>query len=93
MSNYDFTQHYKKKEVVYEVDINECVIRKLKLRTVLPTYMVGVIDKGATSYISFGKKDLIFKTLMDAKMYADQLGNNFEIEVIRDVPDDKDSEE
>lgn len=71
MENFSFVNHYRKHEIVYVFDVTyDNKIKKTKIRTIYPSYMVGNIDKGEALFIGIDKKDLIFTSLKEAQEYV-----------------------
>lgn len=85
----DFTKLYKKKDVVYLVRCIDSVgiqeIKKLKLRTVEPDYMVGSAEKGSAMYIDSEWANNIFLSNKEAKEYLSKISKKTFIEKY-DIP-------
>lgn len=86
----DFTSLYKKGDIIYLVRCIENVgiqeIKKLKLRTIMKTYMVGSEDKGGTIFIGRDMLSNIFSSNKDAKSRLDQITKNIKIKIDEEVP-------
>lgn len=87
MTDCKFTDKYKKGDIIYYANIEESIVRKMKLRTVEDTYMVGVVNKSDCIFIGKDKLNRLYPTMIDAKLYLDSLGKNTKIEIICDIPD------
>lgn len=71
MSEFSFVDHYKRSNVIFIVDKTcDNEVRKVKLRTVMDTYMVGNEDKNNAVFIGMDKKDMIFLSAKEAALHA-----------------------
>jgi hypothetical protein len=84
---YSFKSHFKVGDMIFYANVEESVVRKLRLRTVEDTYMVGVLNKSDTTFIGRDKLPRIYNTFLDAKRYLDTMGKSAKLEIIFDLPD------
>lgn len=85
--NIDFSSLYKKGDTLFYANIEEALIRKIKLRTVDDTYMVGVVNKSDVIFIGKDKINRLFTSMLDANLYLDSLGKNAKLDIEYDIPD------
>ena len=87
MEEYLFTKHYKAKDKIFYADIEESLVRKLTIRTVEDTYMVGIVGESDVVLIGRDKIARLHKSVLDTKRYLESLGKKANIEVIRNKPE------
>lgn len=86
----DYTSKYKKNDIVFlsryieRVGIQE--VCKLKLRTVMSEYMVGIIDKSNVLLIGKDMSDKIFLSQKDAKKHLDSIAKKPRKFINNDIP-------
>lgn len=88
--DYDFTEHYKKGDVIFHVRCIEKLgiqeVNKLTLGTVNKSYIIGYKEKSDTSLIGVDQKDYIFLVKKDADNKLKEISTNMKPVKKADIP-------